>query len=84
MKVIKKGREQRGWAKKFECTGAGNGGGGCRAVLLVEQNDVFRTTRSFCGRDTTYYATFKCCECGVLTDIQEGVTFTPRQRRDGE
>jgi hypothetical protein len=27
MKVIEKGREQKGWAKKFKCTGEGNKGG---------------------------------------------------------
>lgn len=70
MKVIKKGREQKGWAKEYECTGAGNGKGGCGAILLVEQPDLFQTSSS--ARDETdYYVTFKCSECGVLTDIQD-------------
>ncbi len=78
MKVIKEGRPQKGWAKEFECTGNGNGNGGCGATLLIEQADVFRTTSS--ARDEiTYYNTFKCCECGVLTDIPNNVSlpFTP-------
>lgn len=35
MKVLEKGREQRGWSKECRCTGNGNGGGGCNALLLV-------------------------------------------------
>lgn len=68
MKVIKKGRPQQGWAEKFECTGKGNGGGGCGAVLLVEQADVFQTA-SHCRDETDYFNTFECPECRVLTDI---------------
>ncbi len=70
MKVIKKGRPQKGWAKQYECTGAGNKGGGCGAVLLVEESDLFHTYRSIMGRDEEWYVTFKCCECSVLTDIK--------------
>jgi hypothetical protein len=79
MKVIKKGRPQKGWAKKFECTGNGNGGGGCGAILLVEQADVFRTTRQCYGDETPdLFNTFKCPECGILTDIKERIPFVPR------
>jgi hypothetical protein len=42
MKVVKPGREQKGWSKQFKCTGNGNGGGGCGAVLLVEEGDLYR------------------------------------------
>lgn len=67
MKVIKEGRPQTGWAQEMECTGAGNGGGGCGAVLLIEADDLFQTTR--CARDEVdYYEAFKCVSCGVLTD----------------
>lgn len=70
MKVIKPGREQRGWSKEFTCTGAGNNGGGCGAVLLVEQPDLFHTYH--CVRDETdVYTTFQCVQCGVLTDIPD-------------
>lgn len=79
MKVLKKGTPQKGWAKEFTCTGSGNGGGGCKAKLLVEQDDVFRTY-SHCRDETDTYNTFKCSECGVLTDIGD-VPFTPRQPR---
>ena len=68
MKVIKQGSGQEGWAKKYECTGSGNGGGGCGAVLLVEEGDI-RITSSRCRDETDYYVTFRCCECKVFTDI---------------
>lgn len=70
MKTIKKGRPQKGWSKKFTCTGKGNGGGGCGAILLVEQGDLFHTV-STALHETDYYITFQCCECGVLTDVTE-------------
>lgn len=43
MKIIKEGRKQTGWSKELTCTGKGNGGGGCGAVLLVEQTDLYNT-----------------------------------------
>lgn len=67
MKVIKKGREQKGWAQEFTCTGKGNGDGGCGAVLLVEEDDIY-ITKSGC-RTTEQYNTFRCCECKVETDL---------------
>ena len=69
MKVIKKGREQKGWAKEFECTGEGNQGGGCGAILLVEQADVVASV--FASGRTT----FRCSECGVETDIPAPLPF---------
>ena len=72
MKQIKKGREQKGWSKEYACTGKGNGGGGCGAVLLVSENDLYMTSRSDYSGDTEYFVTFKCPCCGVETDI-EGV-----------
>ena len=68
MKVIEKGRIQTDWAKNYLCTGTGNKGGGCGSKLLVEFGDLFRTYHNSCGeRDTCL--SFKCSECGVLTDI---------------
>ena len=77
MKLIKEGRKQTGWSKEFECTGKGNGGGGCGAILLVEQGDVYKTFRSDYGGGTESYNTFKCSECGVETDIG-AIPFTPK------
>lgn len=70
MKVVKKGRGQKGWAKEFTCTGAGNGGGGCEAKLLVERGDLFHTYNCWIDGSEEYYVTFRCPECGVLTDIK--------------
>jgi len=69
VQVIKEGRKQTGWSQQLECTGAGNGGGGCGAMLLVEIGDVFET-QSSCRDETDYYVTFRCQCCGVLTDIK--------------
>lgn len=71
MKVIKEGRKQKGWAKEYECTGAGNHGGGCGAILLVEEGDLFQTSRSDYTGDTDYYVTFRCACCGSSTDITD-------------
>lgn len=81
MKILKPGREQRGWAKELECTGAGNGGGGCGALLLVEQDDVYRTSHTDYGGFRDVYNTFTCAACGVETDLKH-VPFTPRSKRD--
>lgn len=70
MKIIEKGRPQKGWAKEYTCTGRGNGNGGCGAKLLVEIGDVFQT-QSQCRDETDYYTTFRCPECKVLTDIND-------------
>lgn len=80
MKIIKPGREQKGWAKEFTCTGAGNGNGGCGALLLVEQADVFRTSHHSYDGSSEHYNTFECAQCGVWTDIKH-VPFTPEYRR---
>lgn len=77
MKVIIPGREQKGWAREYTCTGEGNEGGGCGAVLLVEENDLFTTTSS-CMGEIDYYVTFKCEACGILTDIKERPAHTKK------
>ncbi len=71
MKIVKPGRPQKGWAKNYECTGKGNTGGGCGAMLLVEQGDLFQTARHCYDGSSDYFVTFKCAACGVLTDIPE-------------
>jgi hypothetical protein len=73
MKVLKKGRGQKGWSIEATCTGAGNGGGGCGALLLVEQDDLFKTfITSFC-EPPDVCVSFVCSECGVMTDIEDSV-----------
>ncbi len=78
MKVLKKGRPQKGWAKEFVCTGKGNGNGGCGAKLLVEEGDLYETSHSCYDGSTDYYVTFMCAECGVETDINEQYTGSHR------
>lgn len=70
MKILNPGRaEQKSWAAEANCTGAGNGGGGCGAELLVEASDLFQTA-SHCRDETDYFTTFACAQCGVLTDMR--------------
>lgn len=69
MKVLKKGRPQKKWAIECECTGIGNGNGGCGAKLLVEQDDIFKTESYHYDGSHNDYNTFECPECGVLTDV---------------
>lgn len=76
MKVLEKGSGQKGWSIKIECTGEGNGDGGCGAKLLVEQPDLFATY----NRES--FVTFTCCECGVDTDIPEDAWPPAAIRRD--
>ncbi len=68
MKVLKKGRDQKGWSKIYTCTGAGNGGGGCGAELLVSIDDISHTT-SLADPSRHYYF-FVCPSCGVWTDVE--------------
>lgn len=70
MKILKPGRDQRGWSTTAKCTGYGNGGGGCGAELLVEQPDLFRTF-THCRDATEEHVTFACGACGVPTDLAE-------------
>ena len=80
MKVIKPGREQKGWSKEFECTGFGNDGGGCGAILLVEEDDFYFTCSS-CRDETDYFTTF-CCPCGVETDVKNLPTKIQQNARN--
>lgn len=74
MKILKAGRKQKGWAKEFECTGHDNGGGGCGAKLLVEQDDLYETSHSDGEGGTNYCVTFMCSACNVETDINQKYT----------
>lgn len=73
MKVIKKGRKQKGWSKRFKCTGRGNGRGGCGAMLLVEEGDLYRTYSSHYDGSHEVYITFSCPCCGVETDVEADI-----------
>ncbi|MFC1644865.1 hypothetical protein ACFL08_02470 [Patescibacteria group bacterium] len=80
MKVIKKGRKQKGWSKEFTCTGAGNDGGGCGAVLLVSKGDIYKTSSHHYDGSSEYYNTFTCPCCKVETDIKS-VPFHVTQKK---
>lgn len=66
MKVIKEGK---GFITEVTCTGKGNGGVGCGAVLGINKEDVYVTSSSDYTGDTEYYYTITCPCCGVETDI---------------
>jgi len=83
METVKKGRKQGGWAEKFRCTGDGNDGGGCGAILLVSQADLYLTERTSQGDPTEYFHTFCCPECGVETDV-DGVSVEPYGKRPSD
>lgn len=82
MELVKKGRKQGGWAEKFKCDGEGNEGGGCGAVLLVSQTDLYQTSRDS-HDETEFFLTFCCPECGVETDV-DGVSVEPFGKRPSE
>ena len=87
MKVLEEGRPQKGWAKEFRCNGSGNSGGGCGALLLVEQGDLFRT-ENHCMGETDVFTTFECSQCQVWTDVKDSpvraseLPFRSPTRRD--
>lgn len=88
MKVVKKGK---GWSKQQECTGVGNGDGGCGSTLEFEPRDIFLTERTFMGRDYESYFTIECPECGALTDLKKNdiprrfhEDIKPRGKDNGE
>lgn len=80
MKVLEKGNPN-GWEIEQKCTGKGNGDGGCGARLLVAEDDIFVTSHTDYVGDTEYYYTFKCPECGRLTDIPDKVIPTAVRRK---
>ena len=68
MKVLQEGP---GWSIKQKCTGIGNGGGGCGALLEVERNDIYLTSSTDLSGETDYYFTFRCPCCDIETDVPE-------------
>ena len=68
MKVLIK---RPAWNLKIICTGKGNGGGGCKSLLLVEENDIYATSHTDYAGDTDYYYTVRCPVCDKETDIPE-------------
>jgi hypothetical protein len=83
MKIIEPGKfgEENHWNMQHRCTGWGNGGKGCDALLEVDFEDL----RYFAGvpgdtwgsRDPA--VTFKCPCCSTLTDL--GLNDWPKNYR---
>jgi len=69
MKVIKKGNPHKAWTRELTCTGAGNGGEGCDAVLEVTFADIYVTSSCDYTGDCDHFKTFCCPCCGAETDI---------------
>jgi len=80
MKVLKPGRLGTTWTLEHTCTGWGNGGKGCQALLEITLDDL----RYFKGADTGSWGDsdpavcFKCPVCGCITDL--GINDTPRDK----
>jgi len=70
MRVVKPGVAKT-WSVKATCSGKGSGGGGCGAELVVEETDLFRTSRGYYDGSTDNFVTFSCPECGILNNISE-------------
>lgn len=71
MRILKPGRKQYGWSTETKCTGSGNGGGGCGALLLVEEGDLYRTQSHHYDGSSESYVTFRCIWCSVETDLRD-------------
>lgn len=78
MEVIKSGNVKE-WSLEAECTGAGNDNNGCGATLLLKSDDIFFTESPWYNHK---FNTFKCCECGVLTDLECDLPFEPNLTKD--
>jgi predicted RNA-binding Zn-ribbon protein involved in translation (DUF1610 family) len=76
MKVIKEGKNPdiHEWSAEFECTGLGNEGKGCGAILLVKESDLYRTASSHYDGSNESYTTFMCPQCGAETDVTRSDT----------
>lgn len=88
MRVIKPGREQKGWSKVCVCKGTDDKDerGGCGAELLVEEADLFLTMSggSYCEPPDTRHATFRCMACGVRTDVTGVPAYAFPKFKEGE
>ncbi len=73
MKILEPGKNgSTTWTMQHRCTGWGNGGKGCEALLELEYNDL-RYFPGTGGEVTWGYrehaVCFKCPCCGKLTDL---------------
>ncbi len=85
MEVIKEGP---GWSIEVTCTGDGNYHDGCGSRLKLVKSDLYETERCDYDGGHEQYVSFKCCVCGVQTDLNEEeklrVRFNIPSKRDWE
>lgn len=71
MKILKAGKRGTEWTIQHTCTGWGNGGNGCEALLEVEKADLKYVApiyaESWGGREAA--VCFKCPICATVTDL---------------
>lgn len=66
------GELEEPWTIQHRCSGYGNGGGGCNALLLVGELDLRLTTPGhFNGNGEPLYVTFTCPVCLKETDLPQ-------------
>jgi len=82
MKILEAGKVGENWVIQHRCTGWGNGGDGCDALLEIEFDDL-RYFPGTGGEVTWGYrdpaVTFKCPCCSTLTDL--GLNDWPKNYR---
>ncbi len=67
--VLKKGDRDVCLVGDYECTGKGNKGRGCGAILRIRTRDLYQTVcESYDDRE--YFITFVCPECATETDVK--------------
>lgn len=70
MKVLEAGKVGEKWVIQHRCTGWGNGGKGCDALLEIEYSDLrFYEGQDFSWRISEPAVCFKCPCCGKITDL---------------
>jgi len=82
MKILKEGTKPEEWKLEIKCTGFGNSGGGCGAILEVVISDLVYyagvSGDSWGSRDSAY--SIKCISCGTCTDLKS--EETPKKRSE--
>jgi hypothetical protein len=68
MKVIEPGNTNP-VIGQFRCSGNGNGGDGCKALLEVEKDDLRCYTGSSSPYGSPEAVCFRCPTCGEITDL---------------
>jgi hypothetical protein len=70
MKVLRNEEGPYKWKQKVYCTGKGNGGGGCGALLEVSDEDIYHTFSYDMYGDCDSFYTIVCPLCGTETDLR--------------